>query len=110
MDQMKLPPDVWAMIDGLPQDIKDAIANLPPEFWEVAAQQPHYVNRRDGAALVSKHVFNVAPRSLEAWRVPWKRIRRQAQTPPAVLLAVAFQKRATAPISMGGGPAATAAA
>ena len=102
MDQMKLPPDVRAMIDGLPQDIRDAITNLPTELWEAAAQQPHYVNRRDGAALVSKHVFDVAPRSLEGWRVPWKRIRRQAQTPPAVLLAIAFQMRATAPVSMGG--------
>lgn len=108
---VSLPPDVRQMIAALPQDIKDAIDNLPPDLWEVAAQQPDYVNRRDGAALVSKYVLRVAPRSLELWRIPRRRIGRDAMTPPIVLFAIALNKRAAGQISMGGnaGRSATAA-
>jgi hypothetical protein len=100
--RVNLPPDVRQMIAGLPQDIKDAIDDMPEELQEVAAQQPDYVNRRDGAVLVSRYVFDAAARSIGAWRLPWRRVGREAYTPPIVLLAVAFQKRATGAISMGG--------
>jgi hypothetical protein len=105
-----LPFDVQQMISGLPEDIQDAIDNLPPDLWEVAAQQPDYVNRRDGAALVSKYVLRVAPRSLELWRVPRRRIGRDAMTPPIVLFAIALSKRAAGQISMGGNVGRPAAA
>jgi hypothetical protein len=101
-----LPRDVQEMIVALPQDIKDAIANLPLELQEIVALQPDYINRRDGAALVSRYVLKVAPRSLELWQLPRRRIGRQAMTPPIVLLAIAAQKRATGQIWMGSAPAA----
>jgi hypothetical protein len=103
---VNLPPDVWQMIAALPQDIRDAIDNLPPALWEVAARQPDYISRSDGAALISRYVLKVAPRSLELWRVPRRRIGRQAMTPPIVLLAIAAQKRAAGQIWMGSAPAA----
>jgi hypothetical protein len=110
MDQTELPRDVREMIACLPEDIKDAIDNMPQDLWEVAAKQPDYVNRRDGAALVSKYVLKVAPRSLEHWRIPRKRIGRDAMTPPLILLAIAAQKRAAGRISIGGDDGRTAAA
>jgi hypothetical protein len=108
---VNLPADVQQMIAALPQDIRDAIDNLPPALWEVAAQQPDYIGRRDGAELISRYVLKVAPRTLELWRVPRRRIGRQALSPPIVWLAVATQKRAAGRISIGGddGRSATAA-
>jgi hypothetical protein len=103
---LNLPFDVQQMIAAFPQDIKDAIDNLPPALWEAAAELPDYISHRDGAALISTYVLNVRPRTLELWRVPRRRIGRQALTPPIVWLAIAAQKRAAGQIWMGSAPAA----
>jgi hypothetical protein len=107
---VNLPFDVQQMIAALPEDIQDTINNLPPGLWEAASQQPDYISHRDGAALISRYVLEVAPRTLELWRVPRRRIGRQAMTPPIVWLAVAVQKRAAGRISMGGCPGRPAVA
>jgi hypothetical protein len=107
---VNLPFDVRQMIAALPQDIRDAINNLPLALLEAAAQLPDYISHRDGAALISKYVLKVAPRTLELWRVPRRRIGRQALSPPIVWLAVASQRRAAGRISMGGDDGRPAAA
>jgi hypothetical protein len=97
-----LPWDVQQMIDGCPPGIQDAIGHLPPSLMDVAVQQAAYIDRRAGAELISQHVFKVSWRTLEGWRVPWRKINGRAKTPPIILLAVAYSKRAGAPVCMGG--------
>ena len=71
-----LPPDVQALIENLPADLKQMVEQLPDHLWEVVEQLPPYVDRRQGASIVSQNVVeNFAPFAggLAAAMAPGKR-------------------------------------
>jgi hypothetical protein len=97
-----LPPDVQTLIENLPADLKQMVEQLPDHLWEVVEQLPPYVDRRQGASIVSQNVVKTSHRSLEVWPLPWRQGNGRATTPPAVLLAVAYNKLIASPVVMGG--------
>jgi|tagenome__1003787_1003787.scaffolds.fasta_scaffold19907905_2 hypothetical protein len=75
---------------------------LPPHLQEILAIAPLNVDRRTGALLVTRHLFPVSHRSLEAWSLPTRRVNGRAIIPTAKLLEMAYAKLSAAPIVMGG--------
>jgi hypothetical protein len=75
---------------------------LPPHLQEILATAPLNVDRRTGAFLVTRHLFPVSHRSLEAWSLPTRRVNGKAIIPTAKLLEMAYAKLSAAPIIMGG--------
>lgn len=80
--------------------------HLPPDLREVLAAAPPNVDRRTGAELVTRHLFPVSHRSLEAWPLPTRHVNGRAVIPTETLLAVAYSKFAAAPVVIGGRRAA----
>jgi hypothetical protein len=80
---------------------------LPSDLQEVVAQHPPNVDRRTGAQLITKHLFPVSHRSLEAWPLPTRHVNGKAVVPTEVLFKVAYAKFAAAPVVIGGRRAAT---
>jgi hypothetical protein len=78
------------------------LTDLPPHLLDVVAEQPPNVDRRTGAKLVTKHLFPVSHRSLEAWPLPTRRVNGRAIIPTAKLFELAFAKLNAAPVTMGG--------
>jgi hypothetical protein len=79
-----------------------AAAVLPPDLVERLVDLPINVNRRTGAELVSKYLFPVSFRSLEAWPLPTRHVNGKAIIPTAMLFEIAYAKLTAAPITMGG--------
>jgi hypothetical protein len=79
-----------------------AAATLPSVLQEVVAQHPPNVDRRTGAGLVTRHIFPVSHRSLEAWPLPTRHVNGKALIPTVVLFEVAYAKLTAAPVIMGG--------
>jgi hypothetical protein len=77
-------------------------ANLPANLQEVVANQPSNVDRRTGAALITKYLFPVSHRSLEAWSLPTRHVNGRAVIPTGTLLEFAYAKLNAAPVVMGG--------
>lgn len=77
-------------------------ANLPPHLQEVLATAPANVDRRTGAELVTRFLFPVSHRSLEAWRLPTRHVNGKAIIPTAKLFELAYAKLAAAPVIMSG--------
>jgi hypothetical protein len=75
---------------------------LPPELEQVVAALPKYVDRRGGADLITKHMFPVSFRTLEAWPLPTRHVNGHAIVPTAKLFEIAFAKLSAAPVLMGG--------
>jgi hypothetical protein len=75
---------------------------LPEYLLEVLAGAPINVDRSLGAELVTKHIFPVRRRSLEAWPLPTRHVNGKAITSTETLLKVAYAKLMAAPITMGG--------
>jgi hypothetical protein len=80
----------------------DRIVNLPLDLKEIVADLPPNVDRRIGAALITKHMFPVSHRSLEAWPLPTRHVNGRAVVPTDVLFEVAYARFAAAPVVMGG--------
>ena len=59
-----------------------------PDFAEV----PRRVDRKTGAELVTRHLFPVAPRSLEAWPLTWLHVNGKAVCETSELFSVAQAK------------------
>jgi hypothetical protein len=89
-----------------PATLMSAAAILPPNLQEVLATAPANVDRRAGAALVTRHLFPVSHRSLEAWPLPTQHVNGKAIVSTAMLFEVAYAKLAGAPVVMGGKKAA----
>ena len=68
----------------------------------VLSQLPVRVDRKTGAALVTRFYFKVSHRSLERWPVAWQQVNGKAHTDTVDLFAVAEAMVAAAPIVMGG--------
>ncbi len=80
---------------------------LPPHLLEALADQPPNVDRQTGARLITRHIFPVSHRSLEAWPLPIRRVNGRAVIPTATLFEVAYAKFAEAPVIMSGRKAAS---
>ena len=63
---------------------------------------PARLDRRAGAALISRHLFPISPRTLERWPVTWRRINGKALADTSELLAEAQRRVDTAPAIRGG--------
>jgi hypothetical protein len=87
---------------SLRETLNAGVANLPPNLLEVLADQPTNVDRRTGAALISRHLFPVSHRSLEAWSLPTRHVNGRAVVPTVTLFEVAYEKLSAAPVVMGG--------
>jgi hypothetical protein len=74
---------------------------LPPHLQDVLATAPANVDRRTGAELVTRHMFPVSHRSLEAWPLPTRHVNGKAVIPTAALFELAYAKLSAAPIVMG---------
>lgn len=69
---------------------------------EILNELPARVDRRDGAALITKLHFPISPRTLERWPVTWRRINGRALTDTKDLLAEAQRRVDAAPAIRGG--------
>jgi hypothetical protein len=78
------------------------VANLPTNLQEVLAEQPPNVDRRTGADLITRHMFPVSHRSLEAWGLPTRNVNGRALVSTVTLFEVAFAKLGAAPLVMSG--------
>jgi len=83
-----------------------ATTSLPPELQEAIATQPANVDRKAGAALISRLLFPISHRSLEAWHLPTRHVNGRAVVPTAILLGEAYRRLQDAPVVMGGKKAA----
>lgn len=73
----------------------------------VPADLPAYVDRRAGAAAISRYLFPVSPKTIEEWPLATRRVNKRAMIDTADLFAFALAKIRTAPLIMGGrGPRA----
>jgi hypothetical protein len=75
---------------------------LPPSLVELLADLPSNVNRRTGAELVTKHLFPVSHRSLEAWPLPTRHVNGKAILATVTLFEHAYAKLQSAPVIFGG--------
>lgn len=77
-------------------------ALLPPDLVQLLADLPNNVDRRTGAALVTKHLFPVSHRTLEAWPLPTRNVNGKAILATSTLFEHAFTMLQAAPIIVGG--------
>jgi hypothetical protein len=91
-----------ATCPALPDGLNASATDLPPDLQELLAQQPVNVDRRTGAALITKHLFPVSHRSLETWPLPTRLVNGKAIVPTAKLFEIAFARLSAAPVVMGG--------
>ena len=70
--------------------IENEAVELPPELLEVADAMPAKIDRTDGAALVTKHVFQTTSKTVKSWPLPWECPNGRAIAPPAAYLAYAL--------------------
>jgi hypothetical protein len=68
----------------------------------VVAALPPNLDRKAGAAQITRHMFPVSHRSLEVWPLPVRHVNGRAVIPTATLFEVAYQKFQDAPVVMSG--------
>jgi hypothetical protein len=71
--------------------LEDTI-ELPDHLLEVIAKMPAKVDRKDGAKLVTEHLFPTSPKTVKSWPLPWECPNGRALAPPAAYLAYALLK------------------
>lgn len=54
---------------------------------EILKHYPLWVTRREGAEMLSRHLFQIAPRTLENWDMGWREMNGRAVCKAADLLA-----------------------
>ena len=77
-------------------------AALPPSLAELLEELPINVDRRTGAELVTRHLFPVSYRTLEAWPLPTRHVNGKAVVPTKELFRQAHAMLAAAPVVKGG--------
>jgi hypothetical protein len=77
-------------------------AVLPPSLIELLADLPTNVDRRTGAELVTKHLFPVSHRTLEAWPLPTRNVNGKAILATVALFEHAYAMLQSAPVIIGG--------
>jgi hypothetical protein len=78
------------------------LAPLPPHLEALLSSLPVNSNKRGAAAIISKEVFPVSYRTLEAWPIPTKIVNGQSVAATRDWLALAWAKYEAAPSVMGG--------
>lgn len=81
---------------------QDSSAALPPNLVKLLADLPTNVDRRTGAELVTRHLFPVSHRSLEAWPLPTRHVNGKAILETVALFEHAHAKLQSAPVILGG--------
>jgi hypothetical protein len=76
--------------------------SLPPHLQAVLETAPANVDRRAGAELVTRHLFPISHRSLEAWSLPMQHVNGKAIVSTRTLLEAAYAKLSAAPVIMAG--------
>ena len=61
--------------------IGNDVVELPPELVKVADAQPAFIDRKDGADLVTEHVFPTTAKTIKSWPLPWECPNGRAQRP-----------------------------
>lgn len=97
-----VPPQLVEIVAALPKNLIVLVEALPNRLMAVAAEAPVYSDRKAGAGLITNHVIPVSSRSLEVWPLPWQHANGKAISPTIAMLAVAYDKLASAPVIMGG--------
>jgi hypothetical protein len=87
---------------SLHESLLASTEHLPPDLQEVLAAAPPNVDRRRGAELVTRHLFPVSHRSLEAWPLPTRHVNGRALISTETLFTVAYARLVAAPVIMGG--------
>jgi hypothetical protein len=75
-----------------PNVIDNEQVELPQWLLDVVDAMPAKIGRKDGAALVTKHVFPTSPKTVKSWPLPWECPNGRAVAPPAAYLAYALLK------------------
>jgi hypothetical protein len=75
---------------------------LPMHLRDLLEAHPANVDRRAGAVLVTKHLFPISHRTLEAWSLPTRVVNGKAVVPTRTLLEMAYAKFEAAPVIMSG--------
>jgi hypothetical protein len=72
--------------------IENEQIELPQELLEVVDAMPAKIDRKDGAALVTKLVYPTSPKTVKSRPLPWECPNGRAIAPPATYLAYALIK------------------
>ena len=72
--------------------IENEEIELPPDLVEVVDAMAAKVDRKDGADLVTAHVFPTTAKTVKSWPLPWECPNGRAIAPPAMYLAYAIWK------------------
>jgi hypothetical protein len=72
--------------------IGNDVVELPQELVDVADALAAYIDRKDGAALVTQYVFPTSPKTVKSWPLPWECPNGKAIAPPSTYLAYAIWK------------------
>ena len=75
---------------------------LPRDLQDVLDVLPKHSDKRDGAEVISKHLFKVSHRTLERWPLEWRHVNGKAVTPTAELLLEAWRRFSTGPVVKSG--------
>ena len=84
------------------RELSHGTGELPDYLVEILSDLPLNVDRRNGAVQVSRYLFPVSYRTLEAWPLPARHVNGKAIIPTRKLFEVAYAKLNAAPNVMGG--------
>jgi hypothetical protein len=73
-------------------EIENEQVELPQWLLDVVDAMPAKIDRKDGAALVTEHVFPTSPKTVKSWPLPWECPNGKAIAPPVTYLAYALLK------------------
>jgi hypothetical protein len=65
---------------------------LPQHLLDLLPALPVMLDRRDGAELVTRHVFPVSAKTIKAWPLPWTCPNGRALAPTEAYLRFAYRK------------------
>jgi hypothetical protein len=77
-------------------------AELPPNLLELLAELPANVDRRVGADLITRYLFPISYRTLEAWPLPTRNVNGKAIVATTALFEHAYRLLQAAPVIIGG--------
>ena len=63
---------------------------------------PKHSDKRDGAEIISKHLFKISHRTLERWPLKWLYVNGRSVTPTAELLLEGWRRFSTARVARSG--------
>jgi hypothetical protein len=82
--------------------VKGEPVELPPELDELLLGLPVRMDRRTLADVITRHLFPVSYRTLEAWPLPTQLVNGKAVAQTSVALRIAYAMLQAAPVIVGG--------